>query len=792
MQKTAINPISAAKGLVSLGRKLVPNSVGRLSQLENSKVYNNPAFRAVTDLAIPGIVGYQTHQKLKENHPELDPAAAYLYSVGLASAASPRDLTNALIKIKSGPGSPAFASQFVKNILPQVGTKALFGGLATVPMAFDISQDLKKSVSKIRETSEQLTATDPQTKLTAAEQIAKALGSSARNIEASGNVLTDELNKFFDFKPDPSDPTGKRRISPVTGALTGGVMGLSQAGANLETLTGKDNPLNRLTSMLADEKSPLSRMANSAEKLTGLAESGKNFLKKQDPAYVGAGLGAAAGIPLIYLLYRALASKPKKKEKQADALSAVSAVDPVASSLSKLPSGRPSNLALYGLPIAAVAARASLGAGLGAGAHYAGNYLVPDPDETAEDKSKNLKRNIIAGAGIGAGSGLLNGIGLYSVLKNMQKNHDIQSAAKQAASRCWSGYEPVPGKTPYSEDSCRPIGSKSKKKEKKAAGCDCDAQKCDSCGTAPCECNSDSDQTLLAKIAAAKLIIKVAGKRGLWDNIHAKRERGEKPAKPGEKDYPDSKSWNATVKAGAVDKLISMLATGRLKQAWEVGDDTGWYSNHPLRYASYLADPPRIPAKHPDYEREFANQLLQRAVKKLPSNQKLHWVDPDAVLGERAWYNPMRYMDGKQIIGEKNYELDGGSDDKNRAEILQQILDNYAGKNMLMSHYPAQYDEDAWEADLNSLARKTAAAAWTRSEGKSESGGLNAKGRASLKAQGHDIKPPVTEDNPTGERAGRKASFCARMSGHKAKNTSAETARDPDSRINKSLRKWKC
>ena len=28
------------------------------------------------------------------------------------------------------------------------------------------------------------------------------------------------------------------------------------------------------------------------------------------------------------------------------------------------------------------------------------------------------------------------------------------------------------------------------------------------------------------------------GKKGLWDNIHAKRKRGEKPAKPGDKDYP--------------------------------------------------------------------------------------------------------------------------------------------------------------------------------------------------------------------------------------------------------------
>ena len=99
-------------------------------------------------------------------------------------------------------------------------------------------------------------------------------------------------------------------------------------------------------------------------------------------------------------------------------------------------------------------------------------------------------------------------------------------------------------------------------------------------------------------------------------------------------------------------------------------------------------------------------------------------------------------------------------------------------------------------SDVEKLARLVAkqaeSGAWTRSEGKSESGGLNAKGRASLKAQGHDIKPPVTEDKPKGERAGRKSSFCARMGGMKKKLTSSETANDPDSRINKALRKWNC
>ncbi len=75
--------------------------------------------------------------------------------------------------------------------------------------------------------------------------------------------------------------------------------------------------------------------------------------------------------------------------------------------------------------------------------------------------------------------------------------------------------------------------------------------------------------------------------------------------------------------------------------------------------------------------------------------------------------------------------------------------------------------------------------AWTRKEGKSPSGGLNAKGRASYK--GGKLKAPTKS-----KTSGRRKSFCARMSGMKKKLTSAKTARDPNSRINKSLRKWDC
>jgi hypothetical protein len=76
--------------------------------------------------------------------------------------------------------------------------------------------------------------------------------------------------------------------------------------------------------------------------------------------------------------------------------------------------------------------------------------------------------------------------------------------------------------------------------------------------------------------------------------------------------------------------------------------------------------------------------------------------------------------------------------------------------------------------------------AWQRKEGKSPTGGLNAKGRASAKKEGMNLKAPQPEGGS------RKKSFCARMEGMKKKLTSTKTAKDPDSRINKSLKKWKC
>tara|TARA_A100001011_G_scaffold286184_1_gene296805 strand:+ start:45 stop:1016 length:972 start_codon:yes stop_codon:yes gene_type:complete len=115
------------------------------------------------------------------------------------------------------------------------------------------------------------------------------------------------------------------------------------------------------------------------------------------------------------------------------------------------------------------------------------------------------------------------------------------------------------------------------------------------------------------------------------------------------------------------------------------------------------------------------------------------------------------------------------------------VIQDASGKDSIeiVDIIPPQKVRSDWRKEVN----VTEAAAWTRKAGKSKSGGLNEKGRKSYERQnpGSDLKAPSKKvGNP------RRKSFCARMKGMKKKLTSAKTARDPDSRINKSLRAWNC
>jgi hypothetical protein len=83
---------------------------------------------------------------------------------------------------------------------------------------------------------------------------------------------------------------------------------------------------------------------------------------------------------------------------------------------------------------------------------------------------------------------------------------------------------------------------------------------------------------------------------------------------------------------------------------------------------------------------------------------------------------------------------------------------------------------------------------WQEVNRKDKTDGLSQKAVNAYRREnpGSKLQTAVTEKDPSGKRAARRKSFCSRMKGMKARLTSAETSRDPDSRINKALRRWNC
>lgn len=83
---------------------------------------------------------------------------------------------------------------------------------------------------------------------------------------------------------------------------------------------------------------------------------------------------------------------------------------------------------------------------------------------------------------------------------------------------------------------------------------------------------------------------------------------------------------------------------------------------------------------------------------------------------------------------------------------------------------------------------------WNKINKQDRTDGLSQKAVNAYRREnpGSKLKTAVTEKNPTGKRASRRKSFCSRMGGMKKRLTNPENARDPDSPINKALRRWNC
>lgn len=280
--------------------------------------------------------------------------------------------------------------------------------------------------------------------------------------------------------------------------------------------------------------------------------------------------------------------------------------------------------------------------------------------------------------------------------------------------------------------------------------------------TKPCthECDVKSAQNVLNKLGA------VLGER-LMQEI-AEQQAAETGAPPAP--VPQNAGWGDTLKRYAMPSATTQLPMG-MQQPQQ----------------------PMAPAQPMAPQQPVAPEAPKMAAANMGGS--IQAIKPMYSMSQQRRMEAQQQAQKQQNRSTPQYAPVGGGNQPNANPINM-----YGG----LSTDPTQYGTPnaafgtANSAEKQSMANALAkwaadTPAWQRDAGQNDEGGLNAKGRASYNnATGGNLKPPVTESNPTGERKSRRASFCARMGGMKKKLTGEDTANDPDSRINKALRKWNC
>ena len=194
----------------------------------------------------------------------------------------------------------------------------------------------------------------------------------------------------------------------------------------------------------------------------------------------------------------------------------------------------------------------------------------------------------------------------------------------------------------------------------------------------------------------------------------------------------------------------------------------------------------RRDAKIGNLARKTTNPGEKSAAEKKSKGPKLFGEDTVRVEGQLGYVEFIDLIKPEPMKGIAERKLTKGEDDK-KEDIVKGMKKSFGG-------FRKRYGDNAKSvmyATATKLAKEEVVdegAAWTKKSGKNPEGGLNEKGRKSYEREnpGSDLKAPQPEGGS------RKKSFCARMGGMKKKLTSSKTANDPDSRINKALRKWKC
>ena len=301
--------------------------------------------------------------------------------------------------------------------------------------------------------------------------------------------------------------------------------------------------------------------------------------------------------------------------------------------------------------------------------------------------------------------------------------------------RCWPGYKSVPGKKAYSLGSCV---KEEKWSQKYKSSIDCNnpkgfSQKAHCAGKKKDESISEDLRKWFSKTDPA----------GDWKRINSKGEAiGPCAREPGE---PKPKCMSRAKRNSLTKKERASAVASKRKH-----DPNPERQGKPINVSNFGKG-------------KISEDMENLDEKNVPTSPE-KWAQAKAQAKAKFDVYPSAYANG--WAAKKYKEMGGG----------------WRSESTVVDDAAKYIQEKQLTEDWNKINKQD------RTDGLSQKA-VNAYRREN---PGSKLKTAVTEKNPTGKRASRRKSFCSRMGGMKKRLTNPENARDPDSPINKALRRWNC
>jgi hypothetical protein len=318
-------------------------------------------------------------------------------------------------------------------------------------------------------------------------------------------------------------------------------------------------------------------------------------------------------------------------------------------------------------------------------------------------------------------------------------------------------------------------------------------------------------------------------KKGLWDNIHARREKGLPRKKPGEKGYPKTLDIEEGLKQARKNVGASKCWTGKklgnpptkIKDGREVPNcvpikegiggvrycprcqknETREECKYGPKYWDMFSAPSSLTSNnhydpnspHPGNlpeEKDHEHSMARSEISTIISAAKRLKKEMKGEGNIEAWVQSKITKAADYLDTAADYVDSGEMKEESESLVLQDLNGNdFLEIVDVIKPIPLKVRKEQYSNWREELAED-----WQKVNRKDKTDGLSQAAVNAYRREnpGSKLQTAVTEKKPKGKRAKRRANFCRRMKGMKSKLTSAKTARDPDSRINKALRRWRC